>query len=156
MKRKVEKENEEQEGQTVKKVRNNLVSVLADQNQHHESKKVKSPISKVLFSLNADVSRDYSELLYHFLPGDQRGNAAEMAAFCFFVQERNQIFVQKSLKEKKIARGGIFQEKFFTNIYREADTGTKYLRRKILARYDVCGLKPDEVRDIIFMTASYR
>ena len=79
-----------------------------------------------------------------------------MAAFFFFVQKRNQIFVQKSSKEKKLIRKGIFREKFFTNIYREADTGTKYLRRKILARYDVGGLKSEEVQDIVFMTASYR
>ena len=81
-----------------------------------------------------------------------------MAAFCLFVQARHQIFVQKSSNEKKLMREreGIFQEKFFTNIYREADTGTKYLRRKILARYDVGDLKPEEVQEIVFMTASYR
>ena len=78
----------------MKKARLNPVTILSDQNEHFEKKRRKlgSPITKVLRSLNADVGRDYYELLYNFLPGDQRGRAAEIAAFCHFVQERQQIF----------------------------------------------------------------
>ena len=159
MKRKAEKENENQ-SQTMKKARHSLVTVLSDQNQQDKSEmekfKLGRSITKVLKNLKADTGRDYGELLYHYLPGDQRKKAAEMAAFCYFVQQRHQIFVQKSSKEKKVKREGIFQEKFFTNIYREADTGTKYLRRKILNIYGVGELKLEEVQDIVFMTASYR
>ena len=53
-------------------------------------------IAKVLKSLGADTSRDYGKLLYNYLPGDQRKKAAEIVAFCYFVQQRHQIFVQKS------------------------------------------------------------
>ena len=159
MKRKAEKENENQT-QIMKKLRHSLVAVLSDQNQQYESEmrkfKLGRSIAKVLKSLGADTGRDYGQLLYNYLPGDQRKKAAEMAAFCYFVQQRHQIFVQKSSKEKEVAREGIFQEKFFMNIYREADTGTKYLRRKFLEIYDVGELKSEEVQDIVFMTASYR
>lgn len=157
MKRKAEKEND-QEGPTMKKARQSLVAVLSDQNHQHEKDKVKHgrSITKVLGSLNADVRQDYGKLLYNFLPGDQRKKGAEMAAFSFFIMERHEIFVQKSSKEKKLLRESLFQEKFFTNIYREADTGTKYIRRKILARYEVGDLTSVEVQDIVFMTASYR
>ena len=155
MKRKAEKENQ---NQIVKMARNNLVSVLSDQNQQPKIMKLKlgRSITKVLESLNSDADRDYGELLYNYLPGDQRKKAPEMAAFVYFVQQRHQIFVQKSSKEKMMMSEGIFQEKFFTNIYREADTGTKYLRRKILSIYDVGKLKSEEIQDIVFMTASYR
>ena len=158
MKRKAEKENELQEGHKMKKARLNPVAILSDQNEHFEKKprKLGSPITKVLRSLNADVGRDYYELLYNFLPGDQRGRAAEIAAFCHFVQERQQIFLRKSSQEKMEIRESIFQGKFFTNIYREADTGTKYLRRKILSIYDVVNLKTEEVQDVIYMIACYR
>ena len=79
-----------------------------------------------------------------------------MAGFCFFLQKRQQIFVEKSSNETKLPVERLFQDKFFTNIYGEADTGSKYIRRKILARYDVRHLKTEEVQDIVFMTASYR
>ena len=159
MKRKAaEKENMEK-GQTVKKARKSVVEVLTDQNQQHQrqkSSKLAGPISKVLRSFNVDVSQDFCKLLYHFLPGDQRSKGPEIAAFCFFVQRRHQIFVQKSSMEKTMTREGLFQEKFFTNIYREADTGTKYLRRRILGLYDVRVMKTEEVQDVIFMTVCYR
>ena len=103
MKRNAEKENK-QKGHAVKE-RKTLVEVLTEQNQQHEDKKgkpskVARPITKVLRSLNADVSQDYRKLLYNFLPRDQRKKGAEMAAFCFFVQEQHQIFVRKSSNEK--------------------------------------------------------
>ena len=102
----------------IKKPRHSLVAVLSDQNQQYESEmrkfKLGRSIAKVLKSLGADTGRDYGQLLYNYLPGDQRKKAAEMAAFCYFVQQRHQIFVQKSSKEKAVAREGIFQEKFFT------------------------------------------
>ena len=108
--------------------------------QSMKSRKLGRPITKELQSLNADDSSDYYELLYHFFPRDQKGTLAEIAAFCYFVQEWQQIIVQKSLREKKLMRESIFQEKFFTNIFWEAYTGTKYLKRKILSIFDIGSL----------------
>ena len=147
-KKKAEKENNNLEGQSVKKARHSLVDILQKQN---EIEKLGRPIMKVLSSLNADISQDYGEILRNFLPVGQRGNGEKMASFCFFLQRRHQIFVQKSPEET-----GLFKEKFFTNIYREADSGTKYLRRRILTWYDIGHLKTKEVQDIVFMTGSYR
>ena len=144
-KKKAKKDNDDQ---VVKKDRHSVVDVRQKQK---EIEKLERTVMKVLSSLNANVSRDYGELLRNFLPVGQRGNGEKMASFCFFLQRRHQIFVQKSPEET-----GLFKEKFFTNIYREADSGTKYLRRRILARYDVGHLKTEEVQDIVFMTASYR
>ena len=157
MKRTAEKEND-LERPAVKKARHNLVDVLSEQNQQQEKDKLKlgRDIKKVLSSLNADVSRNFGEDLYSYLPGNQRRRGPHVAGFCFFLQKRQQIFVEKSSNETKLPVERLFQDKFFTNIYGEADTGSKYIRRKILARYDVRHLKTEEVQDIVFMTASYR
>ena len=94
-------------------------------NQQHQSKKsstLAGPIPKVLPQVfNASVSQHFCKLLYPFLPGDQRKNGAEIAAFCFFIQKQHQICVKKSSMVKMLVRGGLFQEEFFMNIYGEAE-----------------------------------
>ena len=82
-KKKAEKENDDLEGQSVKKARHSLVDILQKQN---EIEKLGRPIMKVLSSLNADISQDYGEILRNFLPVGQRGKGENMSSFCFFLQ----------------------------------------------------------------------
>ena len=62
--------------------------------------------------------------------------------------------------EKEEDHNPILSQRFFTNIYREADTGTKYLRRKILDKFfkenNSAGFSRRETAEIVFMTVVYR
>lgn len=71
----------------------------------------------------------------NLLPGSARGVKADsVAAFLIFIRTRYSMFEARQWGDDEIRVAPVFRDLHFTNIHREADTGTQYLRRRLLGR----------------------
>ena len=91
------------------------------------------------------------------LPLSQKNkkNCDMVAAFAMFLEERQNVLVKRIQMEKApFTENKVLTEFFFTNIYREADPGTKYFRRQMLEQHPEIG--PDQLATILCQTVLYR
>ena len=91
------------------------------------------------------------------LPSSQRVNSDKVAAFALFLHQRQEILVSRTQNPSytnQDTKNDILRTYFFTNIYREADTGTKFYRKQMLSQHQDIG--SDQLPDIVFQTVVYR
>jgi len=71
----------------------------------------------------------------NLLPGSAKGVMADsVAAFLIFIRTRYSMFEARQWGDDAIRVAPVFRDLHFTNIHREADTGTQYLRRRLIGR----------------------
>jgi len=119
------------------------------------SKSKPSVTGKVLQSLGSDVGA--GSVIKKLLPSPQRVNADKVAAFALFLHQRQEILVARTQNPSytnQDTKNDILRTYFFTNIYREADTGTKFYRQQMLLQYQEIGC--NELPNIVFQTVVYR
>ena len=76
------------------------------------------------------------------LPIDQKKNCDKVAAFAMFMDKRQNVAVDRIQNPEMMppfSDNKVLSEFFFTNIYRELDPGTKYLRQQMLKQYSDLG-----------------
>ena len=91
------------------------------------------------------------------LPSSQKRNAAGVAAFAAFIHLRQGVHVKRTLEPSLTAPftdNETLQSYYFTNIFREADNGTKYYRSQMLEQHEE--FTAEKLPDIIFQTYIYR
>jgi len=90
---------------------------------------------KVLRALRLDPGCGEPLVDANLLPGSARGIIADsVAAFLIFIRTRYSMFEARQWGEDGIRVAPVFRDLHFTNIHREADTGTQYLRRRLIGR----------------------
>ena len=73
---------------------------------------------------------------------DQKKNCDKVAAFAMFMDKRQNVAVDRIQNPEMMppfSDNKVLSEFFFTNIYRELDPGTKYLRQQMLKQYSDLG-----------------
>jgi len=72
----------------------------------------------------------------NLLPGSAKGVVADsVASFLIFIRTRYFMFEARQWEEEHQQKiSPVFRDLHFTNIHREADTGTRYLRRRLIGR----------------------
>ena len=118
-------------------------------------KSAKSDTGKVLQSLGSDMGA--GGVIKKLLPSSQRVNSDKVAAFALFLHQRQEILVSRTQNPSytnQDTKNDILRTYFFTNIYREADTGTKFYRKQMLSQHQDIG--SDQLPDIVFQTVVYR
>ena len=91
------------------------------------------------------------------LPLSQRRNGAGVAAFAAFINLRQGVLVRRTLDPCLAAPftdNRTLNTFYFTNIFREADNGTKYYRRQMWDQYEE--ISPEIIPDILYQTYLYR
>ena len=91
------------------------------------------------------------------LPWNQKRNAAGVAAFTAFINLRQDVHVKRTLEPSLTAPftdNETLQSFYFTNIFREADNGTKYYRSQMLEQHEK--FTADKLLDILLQTYIYR
>jgi len=117
-----------------------------------KKKKPKTPVQRVLVSLGADIG--CGQALSNFLSKSHRKSSDPVAAFMYFVHERQRIYQLKSSGcSPPYTENEVMSCKWFTNMYRELDRGTMYFRKKILAKIS---LSPENFPEIVFKAIVYR
>ena len=114
----------------------------------NKSKNAKSLAGKVLQSLGCEEGA--GDVIKKLLPSSQRKNADKVAAFALFLHQRQEILVSRTRSTPYASldtKNDILRTYFFTNIYREADTGTKYYRKQMLIQWPVIG--PEELSRLL-------
>jgi len=136
----------------------NLVQVLAEQERSLKvvsdvaKKKPKTPAERVLVSLGAELG--CGNVLSNYLPKSQRKFSDSVAAFMFFVFERQNMYELKSSgAEQPYSHVKVMVNMWFTNMYRELDRGTMFFRKQILSEHN---LKPACHKEVIFKAVVYR
>lgn len=102
---------------------------------HEDVTKPKKPATKIQKALEldqgcGDVLVDKNLLL----PSDKGKVADNLAAFIIFNHLRFKMFEERQQDGKSTASNEIFEHLHFTNIHREVDTGTRFLRKNLLTR----------------------
>jgi len=101
---------------------------------HSNSSYPKSSL-KVLSALGLEPGCGKPLVDANLLPGSARGVRADsVAAFLIFIRTRYSMFEARQWGDDAIRVAPVFRDLHFTNIHREADTGTQYLRRRLLGR----------------------
>jgi len=101
---------------------------------HSNSSYPKSSL-KVLSALGLEPGCGEPLVDANLLPGSARGVRADsVAAFLIFIRTRYSMFEARQWGDDAIRVAPVFRDLHFTNIHREADTGTQYLRRRLLGR----------------------
>ena len=111
--------------------------------------------SNIHFS--AGLTVDDAELVAETLPWSQKRNAAGVAAFAAFIHLRQEVHVRRTRDPTLTAPftdNETLQNFYFTNIFREADNGTKYYRRQMFEQHKE--LTPEELPEVLFQTYIYR
>ena len=91
------------------------------------------------------------------LPSDQKKNAAVVAAFAAFIDLRQGVLVKRTLDLSLTApftENKTMQQFNFTNIFREADNGTKYYQGQMLKQHKE--LTAEKLPEILLQTYIYR
>lgn len=90
---------------------------------------------KVLTALGLGIGCGDPLVAANLLPGAAKGVIADsVAAFLIFIRTRYSMFEARQWGEKQQRVSPVFRDLHFTNIHREADTGTRYLRRRLIGR----------------------
>ena len=103
------------------------------------------------------MTLDHAELVAEKLPWALKRNAAGLVAFAAFIHLRQEVHVKRTLVPGLAAPftdNETLQSFYFTNIFREADNGTKYYRRQILNQHEE--LSQEKLPEILFQTYIYR
>ena len=103
------------------------------------------------------LTLDDAELVAERLPGKQKRNAAGVAAFAAFIHLRQGVHVMRTLDPSLTAPftdNEILQQYYFTNIFREADNGTKYYRTQMLEQHTE--ITVEKLPEILYQTYVYR
>lgn len=122
-----------------------------DTKQHREIYTVLRSLTNVHEAENS--SKDV-EKLWNFLPGGYQHRALELLAFTKFVSARHERTTARA-SGNQVKRIEIFDTYFFTNMYREIDAGTKYLRKQLCSEFqknNQC-LEPETT---VFRVIAYR
>ena len=97
-------------------------------NNDFNSQKQMSQVGRVLASL--DQKPGFGNCLSSML-GDHAASSDAVAAFLCFIFERQKIWLNKKKGMEVLTTNHVFSSKWFTNMYRELDRGTMYLRNQL-------------------------
>ena len=117
-------------------------------------------VGHVLKSLNQEPG--FGNCLVNMLPEENSGSSDAVASFLCFVCERQEIWSNKRKHCEVLTTNHVLSSKWFTNMYRELDRGTMYLRNH-LNQTDLKGFTIDKdnidrnlVSKILFKSITYR
>ena len=102
------------------------------------------------------------DVLKELLPDHLKSRSDAVAAFIFFINERQKIFTNKRKGRRTLTNNPVLANQWFTNIYREADRGTMYFRHCInqtdlaKAKYGHKTIDTALVTKILFKSLTYR
>ena len=105
-----------------------LKSKFDRNNNDFNSQKQMSQVGLVLASF--DKKPGFGNCLSSLL-GEHAASSDAVAAFLCFIFERQKIWLNKKKGMEVLTTNHIFSSKWFTNIYRELDRGTMYLRHQL-------------------------
>ena len=93
--------------------------------------------------------------------GEHAASSDAVAAFLCFIVERQKIWINKKKGMEVLTDNHIFSSKWFTNIYRELDRGTMYLRHQLNTDLKEFSMDKDNidknlVSKILFKSIIYR
>ena len=88
--------------------------------------KTMDQVGHVLKSLNQKPG--FGDCLVNMLPKEHSGSSDAVASFLCFVCERQEIWSNKRKHREVLTTNHVLSSKWFTNMYRELDRGTMYLR----------------------------
>ena len=113
-----------------------------DRNNNFNSQKQMSQVGLVLASF--DQKPGFGNCLSSML-GEHAASSDAVAAFLCFIVERQKIWLNKKKGMEVLTTNHIFSSKWFTNIYRELDRGTMYLRHQLNADLKEFSMDKDNI-----------
>ena len=103
--------------------------------------KTMNQVGHVLKSFNQEPG--FGNCLINMLPEEHSGSSDAVASFLCFVLERQEIWLNKRKHGEVLTTNHVLASKWFTNMYRELDRGTMYLRNQ-LNQTDLKGVTIDK------------
>ena len=101
----------------------------------------------------------FGDSLIELLPKSDKKSSDALASFLCFVFERQTMWTKRRKGCKTLTSNRVLAEKFFTNMYRELDTGSIFLRSQV-NQTDMKGIKKTIdmklVQKILFKVVVYR
>ena len=101
----------------------------------------------------------FGDSLIELLPKSDKKSSDALASFLCFVFERQTMWTKRRKGCKTLTSNRVLAEKFFTNMYRELDTGSIFLRRQV-SQTDIKGIKKTidirVVEKVLFKCVVYR
>jgi len=121
---------------------------------------IKKKVPAILKSLEnkPGVGKNLAKLL----PGQHLDSCDAVAAFLFFIHERQKIWVNKTNGVVPMTKNKVMSTKWFTNMYRELDRGTLYFRKCIVdtvlkgVAIDTNVINQELVEKVLFRSIVYR
>jgi len=121
---------------------------------------IKKKVPAILKSLDnkPGVGKGLSKLL----PSQHLDSCDAVAAFLFFIYERQKIWVNKTNGVVPMTKNKVMSTKWFTNMYRELDRGTLYFRKCIVdtvlkgVAIDKSIIDQELVEKVLFRSIVYR
>ena len=151
----------------------NVIRILKEKNfnichkQTTERQKKKSPTvekKECSFSqISAKALKSFRfvkgvrDCLTDLLPPQFRQSSDNLACFAKFITERQDITVRRTVDpslQAPFTENEILSQYFFTNVNRELDVGTRFLRSSLFSQYE--DLKQGTLMDVFFQLALYR
>jgi len=106
---------------------------------------------KLLKSFNKETG--FGNNLINLLPANDRERTDDIASFLCFVFERQSIWAKRRKGEKTWTSNTILATKFFTNMYRELDKGSIYVRGNVMNQEQLKGKTIDKTKiDVDFVS----
>ena len=121
---------------------------------------IKKKVPAILKSL--DNKPGVGKGLAKLLPAQHLDSCDAVAAFLFFIHERQRIWVNKTKGVVPMTNNKVMSTKWFTNMYRELDRGTLYFRKCIVdtvlkgVAIDETIINQDLVEKVLFRSIVYR